>query len=87
MTRPTPIECGSFNVLVAARHGYLLVNRHDIYIGRSIRELGEFSEAKWTSFDSCFAPVRWWSTGRRQHWLPLGTNCQTDRPNWASLGL
>lgn len=56
MTRPTPIECGSFNVLVAARHGHLLVNRHDIYIGRSIRELGEFSEGEVDVFRQLLRP-------------------------------
>jgi FkbM family methyltransferase len=46
MPKPVVIECGDLNVLVNARHGHLLVNRHDIYIGRSILELGEFSEGE-----------------------------------------
>lgn len=40
------MECGAFNRLVNAKHGKMLVNRHDIYIGRSILELGEFSEGE-----------------------------------------
>ena len=56
MTRPAPIECGTFNLLVAARHGHLLVNRHDIYIGRSIRELGEFSEGEVDLFRQVLRP-------------------------------
>ncbi len=56
LTRPTPIECGSFNVLVAARHGHLLVNRHDLYIGRSIRELGEYSEGEVDLFRQMLRP-------------------------------
>lgn len=56
MTRPTPIDCGALNVLVAARHGRLLVNWHDIYIGRSIRELGEFSEGEVDLFRQVLRP-------------------------------
>lgn len=33
-----------FNVLIPARHGLMLCNRHDQYVGRSIIEYGEFSE-------------------------------------------
>lgn len=33
-----------FNALVRARHGYLLYNRNDIYIGRAIEAYGEYSE-------------------------------------------
>ena len=56
MTRPKPIECGDFNVLVAARHGHMLVNRHDIYIGRSIIELGEFSDGEVDLFRQLLRP-------------------------------
>ncbi len=52
----TIIECGATNVLVQARHGNLLVNRHDIYIGRSIRELGEFSEGEVDLFKQILRP-------------------------------
>jgi FkbM family methyltransferase len=44
------------NVLIAARHGRLLVNKHDIYIGRSIRELGEFSEGEVDLFRQVMRP-------------------------------
>jgi FkbM family methyltransferase len=33
-----------FNVLTDARYGPMLVNRHDVYVGRSFIEYGEFSE-------------------------------------------
>lgn len=56
MNRPGAIECGNINLLVAARHGHLLVNRHDIYIGRSIRELGEFSEGEVDLFRQVLRP-------------------------------
>lgn len=32
-----------FNQLARTRHGYMLYNRHDIYIGRSLEKYGEFS--------------------------------------------
>jgi FkbM family methyltransferase len=35
-----------FNVLTDARYGPMLVNRHDVYVGRSFIEYGEFSEAE-----------------------------------------
>lgn len=34
------------NRLIRARHGLMLYNRHDIYIGRSLELYGEFSEAE-----------------------------------------
>jgi FkbM family methyltransferase len=46
MAKPGVVECGDLNVLVSAKHGRMLVNRNDIYIGRSIQELGEFSEGE-----------------------------------------
>ena len=38
----------SFNKLIKARHGTILYNKNDIYIGKSIEKYGEFSylEAK-----------------------------------------
>ena len=35
-----------FNVLKHTRHGYLLFNQHDIYIGKSLDRYGEFSEGE-----------------------------------------
>ena len=46
MSNGSRVECGDLNVMVSAKHGRMLVNRHDIYIGRSILELGEFSEGE-----------------------------------------
>lgn len=50
---PAPVESaaapetpGPFNRLTRTRHGEMLVNRHDIYIGRSLETYGEFSEAE-----------------------------------------
>lgn len=35
-----------YNGLVRARHGYMVYNKNDIYIGRSIGKYGEFSEGE-----------------------------------------
>ncbi|MDF2577013.1 MAG: methyltransferase, FkbM family [Chlamydiales bacterium] len=35
-----------FNQLIKAKHGYLLYNIHDSYIGKSIEKYGEYSEAE-----------------------------------------
>ena len=37
-------DLDGFNDLVKARHGYLLYNRNDWYVGRSIERYGEYSE-------------------------------------------
>lgn len=39
------IETG-FNCLKQARHGYMLFNHNDVYIGRSFQEYGEFSKGE-----------------------------------------
>ncbi len=52
----TNLECGSLNTLVRARHGWLLVNNYDIYIGKSIRMLGEFSEGEVNLFTQVLKP-------------------------------
>ncbi len=44
------------NVLVDAKYGRMLVNENDIYIGRSIRELGEFSEGEIELFKQLLKP-------------------------------
>lgn len=44
------------NVLVDAKHGRMLVNENDIYIGRSVRELGEFSEGEIEVFKQLLKP-------------------------------
>lgn len=38
------LDTDSFNQLTKAKNGYILYNRFDRYIGRSIQEYGEFSE-------------------------------------------
>ena len=43
---PTLIDGPGFNNLVRAKHGWMLFNRHDVYIGRSIGKYGEFSEGE-----------------------------------------
>lgn len=44
------------NVLVEAKHGRMLVNKNDVYIGRSIREFGEFSEGEVEVFQQLLRP-------------------------------
>ena len=46
---PLPGE-DHFNMLVAARHGPMLVNRHDQYVGASLRKYGEFSPGETAVF-------------------------------------
>lgn len=36
-----------FNDLVRARHGLMVANRNDLYVGRSLIDYGEYSEAEW----------------------------------------
>lgn len=33
-----------FNSVIRARHGHMLFNRHDVFVGRSIQRYGEYSE-------------------------------------------
>lgn len=47
---PTVIDGPGFNNLVRAKHGWMLFNRHDVYIGRSIGKYGEFSEGEVSLF-------------------------------------
>lgn len=51
-----PIDCGEINQLIAAKHGWMLVNRNDYYIGRSIIEFGEFSEGEIDVFSQLLRP-------------------------------
>lgn len=44
------------NRLVRGRHGLLLVNRHDMYIGKSIEQYGEFSEPEHELFRQILHP-------------------------------
>lgn len=56
MSKLPTVECGDLNVLVNARHGPMLVNRNDVYIGRSVLELGEFSEGEVDLFRQVVRP-------------------------------
>jgi FkbM family methyltransferase len=44
------------NRLIRARHGWMLYNRHDTYIGRSLELYGEFSEAENDLFQQILQP-------------------------------
>ncbi|MCZ6767138.1 MAG: FkbM family methyltransferase, partial [bacterium] len=48
----TPIHTGGFNRLLACRHGMMLFNKNDVYIGRSLECYGEFSEGELELFES-----------------------------------
>lgn len=43
MSRSQLLETEGFNQLAAAKDGYLLYNRNDAYVGRSVQKYGEFS--------------------------------------------
>ena len=44
------------NVLVRGRHGVFLVNKRDVYIGRSLIVYGEFSQSEWQVLDQAVRP-------------------------------
>lgn len=70
-----PIECGDINQLVAAKHGWMLINKNDVYIGRSIRDLGEFSEGEVDVFRQMLRPGSWVVEAGANigtHTIPLG---------------
>lgn len=50
------IDCGEFNRLVRAKHGWFLYNRNDVYIGPSIARLGEYSEPEVEIFQQVLRP-------------------------------
>ena len=41
MSRSQLLETEGFNQLAAAKDGYLLYNRNDAYIGRSVQKYGD----------------------------------------------
>lgn len=47
---------GAFNHVAQTRHGLLISNRNDIYVGRSLAELGEFSEGEVELFRQIVRP-------------------------------
>ena len=40
------ISLGGFNDLIKMRDGWMVFNKNDMYIGRSIKEYGEWSQAE-----------------------------------------
>lgn len=40
------IETPGYNVVGTWKYGYVVYNRHDIYVGRAVEKYGEFSEAE-----------------------------------------
>jgi FkbM family methyltransferase len=40
------IDTPGFNAVVKGRHGYIVFNKNDTYVGRSIEKYGEYSEAE-----------------------------------------
>lgn len=44
------VDTPGFNALVKGRHGYVLYNKNDTYVGKSIEKYGEFSEAEVSFF-------------------------------------
>src|SRR5882672_8881146 len=45
------LDPGVFNVLTESRHGLMLYNRYDIYIGRSLELYGEWSHGEIALFE------------------------------------
>ncbi len=58
MTRPRQISlpASGFNEIVMSRNGPLLYNRHDQYVGASLRKYGEFSPGEAELFQRMVAP-------------------------------
>jgi FkbM family methyltransferase len=48
----TPIHASGFNRLHVCRHGVILINKNDVYIGRSLECYGEFSEGELEIFET-----------------------------------
>ena len=44
------IDSSGFNAVVKGRYGYVVFNKNDIYIGKSIEKYGEFSESEVSLF-------------------------------------
>lgn len=55
-TAAVTLDCGAFNRLTRAKHGWILYNRFDMYIGKSIEMLGEFSEEEIDLFHQWIKP-------------------------------
>lgn len=50
------VLCTGFNAVVRGRHGYMVYNRHDVYIGRSVELYGEFSGGETEVFRQFLRP-------------------------------
>jgi FkbM family methyltransferase len=60
-TRDTPVSTerlvdSGFNCLNHSRHGWMLYNKNDVYIGKSFDEYGEFSEGEVAIFERVLKP-------------------------------
>src|SRR2546421_9260159 len=51
-----PILQSAFNRMKRCRHGYMLYNVHDQYIGRSLDRYGEYSEGEIELFSQLIKP-------------------------------
>jgi FkbM family methyltransferase len=51
MSRSKLLETAGFNQLAAAKDGYLLYNRNDEFVGRSVQKYGEFSVLEMKLFE------------------------------------
>jgi FkbM family methyltransferase len=54
--RVTTLDLGGFNELRFCRHGPMLFNKNDIYVGGSLRKYGEFSHGEWELFEKIVTP-------------------------------
>lgn len=52
----TPEPSFGFNTLVMTRHGPMLANRNDIFVGASLIRLGEYVAGEWDLFRQLLAP-------------------------------
>ncbi len=53
---PDPLHEAGPNVLRMTREGAMLYNRHDLYVGRSLERLGEYSPGETDLFNRILAP-------------------------------
>src|SRR5262245_30640720 len=57
--QPTRILSGTLNHLSACRHGYMVYNIHDLYVGKSLDVYGEYSEGEIDGFRQLIRPEDW----------------------------
>ncbi len=51
------INLGGFNDLIKMRDGWMIYNKNDIYIGKSIKEYGEWSQGEIDLFEQILNPI------------------------------